>query len=343
MKKVILALATLTILLGAAGAQGLASLDAIPGLQPGSILVLTVTGNAAGGSVWGTDLYTTDSSLAAAAVHAGVLYDKVAGTVIVEVLAGAASYDGSNRNGVTSQKWGSFGKSFRFRKSFGTQAVTQPTTSTPMPPLKIYAFEDAATLNRIKPVSGAVVYIKLTGSGVGSVWGTDVYTIDSAPAAVAVHAGILRIGQSGIMKVRILPGRTSYEGSSRNGVNTMSYAAYGASYSVEAVPPGAQVLLMIADPGSVQNIPGAAPGQTIAVWVAGLASGGSIWGSDIYTADSSLARAAVHAGLIGDGAAGTVIVQILPGRASYEGSTRYGVASSAYGSYGMSYSLSAAQ
>jgi len=342
MKKTILASVLLGFMLGAAGAQGVASLDAIPGLQPGSILVLALTGNAAGGSVWGTDLYTTDSSLAAAAVHAGVLYDKVAGTVIIEVLAGAASYDGSSRNGVTSQKWGSFGKSFRFRKSLGTQASTEPTTSAPMQPPKIYAFEDAAALNRIKPVSGAIVYIKLTGSETGRVWGTDVYTIDSAPGTAAVHAGILRIGQSGIVKVRILPGRNSYEGSSRNGIGTMSYSAYGASYSIEGMAPGAQVVPMIADPGSVKNIPGAAPGQTIAVWVAGQAAGGSIWGSDVYTADSSLARAAVHAGLIGDGAAGTVIVQVLPGRASYEGSTRFGVTSSAYGSYGLSYSLSGA-
>lgn len=52
---------------------------------------------------------------------------------------------------------------------------------------------------------GAVLYFEVTGSTQGSVWGTDIYTADSRLSAVAVHAGILREGVRGVVKVAILP------------------------------------------------------------------------------------------------------------------------------------------
>ena len=339
MKRHILGTALLACALGAASAQGLANLDAVPGLQPGSVLVLTIGAGASSGQVWGTDIYTTDSNLGAAAVHAGVLADRTTGTVIVEVLPGMQSYEGSSRNGVTSAKWGSFGKSFRFLKSLSGQAAMPAKTTVQ----RIYAFDDESALVRIKPVPGAVAYFRLTGSASGRIWGTGTYTIDSSPGMAAVHAGVLGTGQSGVVKVTILPGLGSYEGSSRNGVSSLSYGAYGASYTIEPAPAGAQVGSLIADPGTVARLPGAAAGQSYVIWVAGQAGGGSIWGSGQYTSDSSLATAVVHAGLIPDGGAGPVIVRVLPGRASYEGSARNGVTSSAFGAYGLSYTLEAAR
>ncbi len=53
----------------------------------------------------------------------------------------------------------------------------------------------------------------------------------------------------------------------------------------------------------------------------------SVWGTDIYTSDSGICRAALHAGQIST-AGGTVFVNLLPGQASYYGSVRNGVSSS---------------
>ena len=53
----------------------------------------------------------------------------------------------------------------------------------------------------------------------------------------------------------------------------------------------------------------------------------SLWGSDIYTDDSSICTAAVHAGVITLASGGTVTIEIRPGQGSYRGSTRYGVTS----------------
>jgi hypothetical protein len=98
-------------------------------------------------------------------------------------------------------------------------------------------------------------------------------------------------------------------------------------------------------PGLLQN-----PGNMVAyrgnngtsynVQVRGSTSG-SLWGTDIYTDDSSLAKAAVHTGLLEPGENGIVTVTILPGAASYLSTTRNGITSSSYSSYIGSYSLSA--
>jgi hypothetical protein len=63
----------------------------------------------------------------------------------------------------------------------------------------------------------------------------------------------------------------------------------------------------------------------------------SLWGTDIYTDDSRVCSAAVHSGLINTTYGGTVTIEMRPGQDSYVGTTRYGVTSSSYGSWGSSY------
>ena len=54
-----------------------------------------------GGSVWGTDTYTSDSSVCAAAIHAGEMKES-GGTMTVVIKAGEKAYKGSKKNGITS-------------------------------------------------------------------------------------------------------------------------------------------------------------------------------------------------------------------------------------------------
>jgi hypothetical protein len=89
----------------------------------GSVFELRVTG-AARGAVWGTDVYTDDSSVATAAVHAGVLAVGETKTVTVTILPGQSSYPASARNGVSSASWGGWYGSFAFA---GAGAVTTGT------------------------------------------------------------------------------------------------------------------------------------------------------------------------------------------------------------------------
>jgi hypothetical protein len=79
--------------------------------QFGKELAFAVTGSPANGqaqSVWGTDLYTLDSNLAAAAVHAGVVLPGQTNVVRVRVVASPQQFLGSVRNGVTSAPYGAY-------------------------------------------------------------------------------------------------------------------------------------------------------------------------------------------------------------------------------------------
>jgi hypothetical protein len=80
---------------------------------------------------------------------------------------------------------------------------------------------------------GKVFHFEVVGNPQGAVWGTEVYTSDSFLAAAAVHAGVLQNGQKGIVKVRVIPGQKSYQGSVANGVTSRNWGKWNLSYTVE--------------------------------------------------------------------------------------------------------------
>jgi len=71
---------------------------------------------ATGFAVWGTDIYTDDSYICGAAIHAGRI-TKQGGTVTIEIRAGQSSYTGTTRNGIRTRRYGPFGGSFVFAGS----------------------------------------------------------------------------------------------------------------------------------------------------------------------------------------------------------------------------------
>jgi hypothetical protein len=70
---------------------------------------------------------------------------------------------------------------------------------------------------------------------------------------------------------------------------------------------------------------------------------GNVWGTDVYTDDSSICTAAVHAGLITLANGGTVTIEMRPGQSSYAASRRNGVGSSSYGEWSGSYVFAGAE
>jgi hypothetical protein len=80
---------------------------------------------------------------------------------------------------------------------------------------------------------GKVYYFDVVGSTDGATWGSDIYTTQSHLAASAVHAGVLRVGQRGIVKVTVMPGQEAYMSTTRNGVTSQAWNAWGVSFKVE--------------------------------------------------------------------------------------------------------------
>ena len=179
----------------------------------------------ASGPVYGSDIYTDDSSVCRAALHAGVI-SPAGGAVTVMPAPGRAIYDGVARNGVTSGRWPAYDYSFRFG---GVQGAAGP------------AAERAADCPRTLLESPArrtpfVCYCAGAATQSGIVYGTDVYTADSSICRAALHAGAAP-AEGGAVTVRPRPGQGSYAASLRNGVSTAGWNAYGGSFSVEGRSP----------------------------------------------------------------------------------------------------------
>ncbi|HEX4795608.1 MAG TPA: LCCL domain-containing protein, partial [Humisphaera sp.] len=195
--------------------------------------------------------------------------------------------------------------------------------------------EDPGNLTAFRDRVGQTFLFNVVGNSEGTVWGNDVYTDDSPLAAAAVHAGVLKNGERGIVRVTILPGMQSYQGAQRNGITTQSFGPWQGSYRIEPQlhayrePPTQPIdLMQLRD----------RVGQTFQYQIVGSDSG-TIWGDDVYTDDSPVAVAAVHAGLLRPGQRGVVTIKILPGRENYTGSTRNGVTSQSYLNWDGSYTF----
>jgi hypothetical protein len=154
--------------------------------------------------------------------------------------------------------------------------------------------------------------------------------------AAAQHAGVIPAG-GGALDVTILGGQESYTGSERNGVVSSDRGSWERSFSVSPAGPR-YMILACASRG--QDLAGDVGATVTATCPA--ACSGAVWGTDIYTDDSSVCTAAVHAGAI-SAEGGIVDITILEGQESYAGSEQNGVTSSEWGSWERSFSVAPAR
>jgi len=175
-----------------------------------------------------------------------------------------------------------------------------------------------------------------------SIWGTFYYSADSSVCYAAVHAGVINMQHGGNIIVNISAGRKGYVSGLRSGIKSSSYPSWPKTFA-------------FINPATNQVVESAAP--IVISWDAGMgnyrervessltfvcpANGkkGSLWGTDIYTDDSSICTAAVHQGKIKFLKGGVVTAKKAPGQSSYASSTKNGVTSSSYGVWGGSFTI----
>jgi hypothetical protein len=97
------------------------------------------------------------------------------------------------------------------------------------------AAEAPQTLLELGDQVGSNFYFRVRGELQGQVWGTDIYTGDSALGVAAVHAGLVKPGETAIVKVSIVAPLTQYQGSIRHGVTTHDFGRYGSAYRLAAI------------------------------------------------------------------------------------------------------------
>jgi LCCL domain len=172
--------------------------------------------------VWGTRVYTDDSSVCTAAVHAGLITVAEGGLVTIEHLPGQSSYTGSVANGVTSVSWGAWGGSFQLigaDKGGGTTGVLMGGGSW------------IAQAASFRGKNGQKYLFICPGGGrIGTIYGTNTYTDDSSVCTAAVQVGLITPANGGRVVAEIAAGLKSYVSATANGVTSRPYVSWLGSF-----------------------------------------------------------------------------------------------------------------
>lgn len=170
----------------------------------------------------------------------------------------------------------------------------------------------------------------------GSVWGVDVYTEDSDPCAAAIHAGVIDEG-GGKITMKHFKGCKKYVGSKRNGIKSEPWGPYdGAFWFPEKSGDKAPKCPVDTNcPATFLDLPDIDSKTEVECNCAKDPSG-TVYGTNIYTQDSNICAAALHAGAI-DEHGGKVKVKAAKGCGKYLGSKSNGISSDGWGSYDASF------
>jgi len=184
-------------------------------------------------SVWGTGIYSDDSSICTAATHAGLITVIGGGVVTLEIGRGRASYAGSTQHGVTSSSWGQWHGSFHFigsARALPPRLRNSASGSTTIP--------WSRTARNLRTQVGKRFNFRCSAAGsLATVWGSSIYTDDSSICSAAVHAGYITVLSGGPVTLEIQSGQSAYQGSHRNGVTTASWRNWTGSF-IFLVPAG---------------------------------------------------------------------------------------------------------
>jgi hypothetical protein len=168
--------------------------------------------------VWGTNLYTDDSSVCTAAVQVGLITFEDGGTVTIKIEAGTDDYPGSTHNDVTSQPYNkSWDGSFSFPDAEELEVAEGIAWTVPA---SDYADQGTAEVTVVCSPNGEP----------DSVWGTGTYTDDSSICTAAVHAGLITLDEGGEVTFMLTPGEESYEGSEAHGITSADYDSWLGSF-----------------------------------------------------------------------------------------------------------------
>ena len=84
---------------------------------------------------------------------------------------------------------------------------------------------------------GDQVTLQITGRAEGWAWGDAVYTLDSNIGTAAVHAGLLKAGETKAIKVWIVPAPSAFAAAERNGIQTGKWGKYHAAFFMQLADP----------------------------------------------------------------------------------------------------------
>jgi microcompartment protein CcmL/EutN len=176
------------------------------------------------GTIYGTRIYTDDSSICTAAAHAGVITLERGGRVTIEIRGGRSSYESTTRHGITSASWGEYGRSFVVKYAGGRIKRDEPDGG-------VTAIDWDTNATGFTGETGQTYTFRCPQGGAAwPIYGTGDYTDDSSICTAAVHAGLISFARGGRVTIEIRGGRSSYQSSTRHGVTSQRWGEYGRGY-----------------------------------------------------------------------------------------------------------------
>ncbi|MBN8456246.1 MAG: VCBS repeat-containing protein [Verrucomicrobia bacterium] len=161
-------------------------------------------------------------------------------SAITATINGSPSWDGTPSATVAAYASQNHNATYLLTATVGDTSAPTVSSMTPIPP-RGHLLEGTTyaptNVNHLRGNNDQSYLYTLTGETGGSIWGTDTYTDDSYLAKAAVHAGVLRPGETGAVKVTIKPGASGYLGTTRFGVGSAGYGGYYGSYIIERHTP----------------------------------------------------------------------------------------------------------
>ncbi len=334
-----------TMALGAAPSSGVVDIawnDTAVAFRAQSHAVIAVRCPPGGrpSAVVGTDVYTDDSSICTAALHAGRVSLAMGGVVTIELRPPADGYVATLRNGIASSTRARAAGSFSFAEGPAPGLYAAPLGVMAPNPTPPPADPWTVTATAFRGSIGIAHSMDCPPGTPRTVWGTDVYTDDSSICSAALHAGRITAADGGPVTFFALPGRDMYFASERHGVTSTDYGTYPGSFAFDrtpqestyAVPPGVRLIN-----GSFNATTFRGEHDAKRLFCPPDLALHTVWGSGDYTDDSSICSAAIHAGRIDRERGGAVVLRPTRGRAAYHGSTAHGVTTQDYGTFAGSF------
>ena len=84
---------------------------------------------------------------------------------------------------------------------------------------------------------GDQVTLQITGRAEGWAWGDAVYTLDSNIGTAAVHAGLLKAGETKAIKVWIVPAPSAFVAAERNNIQSGKWGKYHTAFFMQLADP----------------------------------------------------------------------------------------------------------
>ena len=195
-------------------------------LKNGESIKCTCPALAGGRTVWGTLRYTIDSDVCRAAVHAEAVTG-AGGEVTAHLGEGCPIFRSNAKNGVQSTNYGPYGRTFFFVKDppqCEVQTKDDVVTDCPYS-MSVFAMMKPGQTWRCRCTESRM-------KNVGTVYGDGRYTTDSNTCTAALHAGALQMG-GGEVTMHTDEGCQRFNASTKNGITSREWGAYGTSYAFE--------------------------------------------------------------------------------------------------------------